>query len=174
MIKREIVQVSTTSARVHGQNAQAAARALAGLSTGLAGLIFALYAATFLTFALNFNKPATQSQAGSDEETPANVSNSDSDTAAAQPISPMAPAFTQPLRVDTLPKDFEPKPQTQEHYLTPEQAAAAGIEPPTPILRAQQAERDRDIEKGKDAISLNAMLATAPSDEEKGRSSSDE
>ena len=56
-------------------------------------------------------------------------------------------AITHRLRVNTLPKDFEPKPQTQEHYLPPEQAAEAGIEPPTPVLRAQMAERKKEKEK---------------------------
>ena len=63
---------------------------------------------------------------------------------------PNPPAISAPLRVDTLPKEFEPKPQTQQHYLTPEQAAEAGIEPPTPILKAQMAEKEKEkLEEGK-------------------------
>lgn len=69
--------------------------------------------------------------------------------------------------MDTLPKDFEPKPQTQEHYLNPQEAAEAGIEPPTPILKAQRAEKEIEVEKAKDTISLSAMLASAPTEKEK-------
>lgn len=124
-----------------------------------------MYAATFIIFALNFNKPASQLQEISDEEMLSDAGDNNIDATAAQSISPitlLTPAFMQPLRVDTLPKDFEPRPQTQQHYLTPEQAAAAGIEPPTPVLRAQQAERETQVEKG--IVSFNIMLARPPSD----------
>jgi len=86
-------------------------------------------------------------QATVDEEAPTTSApppSTNTTNSAIQPGSPMPPAITQPLRVDTLPKDFEPKPQTQAHYLTPEQAAEAGIEPPTPVLRAQAAEKQKE------------------------------
>ena len=88
-------------------------------------------------------------------------------SSAFQPGSAMPPVITQPLRVNTLPKDFEPKPQTQEHYLSPEQAAEAGIEPPTPVLRAQMAEKERMKEdekaseqRGKDRAGMSAPKAS--------------
>lgn len=56
-------------------------------------------------------------------------------------ISSLPLAITTPLRIDVLPKDFEPRPQAQGHYSTPEQAADAGIEPPTPVVKARMAER---------------------------------
>lgn len=68
------------------------------------------------------------------------------------PPSATPPVTTRPLRVDTLPKDFEPKPQKQEYYLSLEEATEAGIEPPTPIFRAQMVarkmERERQNETG--------------------------
>lgn len=55
-------------------------------------------------------------------------------------------SFTTPLRIDSLPKDFEPKLQKQEFYLSPEEGTEAGIEPPTPVLRALRVGR---VEEGK-------------------------
>lgn len=107
---------------------------------------------------MNMSKPQSDApapHAATDEEaqtTTAPPPRTSTNNSVVQPGTPTPPAVTQPLRVDTLPKDFEPKPQTQEHYLTPEQAAEAGIEPPTPVLRAQTAEKQRErmaIDKGK-------------------------
>lgn len=90
--------------------------------------------------------PADTSSAILDEEAHTETvppSRTNTNISVVQPGAAMPPAVTQPLRVNTLPKDFEPKPQRQEHYLTPAQAAEAGIEPPTPVLRAQIAEKDK-------------------------------
>jgi len=118
-----------------------------------------LYGLTLITFSMNMSKPqsnALASHTATDEEaqtTTARPPRTNTNNSIVQPGSPTPPSVTQPLRVDTLPKDFEPKPQTQEHYLTPEQAAEAGIEPPTPVLRAQAAEKQREsvaLEKRKE------------------------
>lgn len=157
LIKRQ--RPSSTSIRVHGQDAQDATRILAGISAGLAGINFVLYGITLITFSMNMSKPqsnALASHTATDEEaqtTTAPPPRTNTNNSIVQPGSPTPPSVTQPLRVDTLPKDFEPKPQTQEHYLTPEQAAEAGIEPPTPVLRAQAAEKQREsvaLEKRKE------------------------
>lgn len=77
-----------------------------------------------------------------------------------QPGSPTPPAITAPLRVDTLPKDFEPRPQTQSHYLNPEDASQAGIEPPTPILKAQAAQKGKEKETNEREERLRTESAT--------------
>lgn len=50
----------------------------------------------------------------------------------------------EPLQIETLPKDFELKPQKQTYYSTTEEASEAGIEPPTPVLRAMAATKKAD------------------------------
>lgn len=119
----------------------------------------ALYCATLIAFATNFNtvlpQVRTDEEANRAPETRVNATNSPN----VQPGTSKPPSVTAPLRVDTLPKDFEPKPQAHEHYLTPEAAAEAGIEPPTPLLKAQKAAET----KGKERESLPpAPLDVAP------------
>ncbi|KAK5091200.1 hypothetical protein LTR05_001380 [Lithohypha guttulata] len=115
----------------------------------MAGVMFALYTATLFAFTINFNKPPIASNTTTDEENQpsftADISRNDSPTI--QPGTARPPSVTQSLRVNTLPKDFEPKPQAQEHYLTPQQAAEAGIEPPTPIMKVQAIEKENGKEK---------------------------
>lgn len=101
-----------------------------------------LYAATLVAFATNINRPVEETRTDEESSRPTATS-----SLSVQPGTSKPPSVTQPLRVNTLPKDFEPKPQTQEHYLTPEQAAEAGIEPPTPLLKAQRAAQDKGKEK---------------------------
>lgn len=131
-----------------------------------------MYGVTLIVFSMNMTKPQDDApQPATDEEarpttTPPPRTNTASSVV--QPGSPLPPSVTQPLRVDTLPKDFEPLPQTQEHYLTPEQAAEAGIEPPTPVLKAQMAEKEKEkspVEKGKaraDTLAPEVERASSP------------
>ena len=118
-------------------------------------------------FSVNMSKPQSDApHSATDEEAQATATpppRTNTNHSVVQPGSPTPPALTQPLRVDTLPKDFEPKPQTQEHYLTPEQAAEAGIEPPTPVLRAQAAEKQREsmgVDKGKEKVQASTPEAS--------------
>ena len=97
-----------------------------------------------------------------DQEAQTAQTNTALSPSALQPGSPTPQAVTEPLRVNTLPKDFEdcePKPQSLFHHLTPQQGADAGIEPPTPVLRAI---KDREGRTSRDSESLTTMLARGP------------
>ena len=101
-----------------------------------------MYAITVALFSMNLSRSRTAPMPVDDEErrmVGRRQSDQHPSVAPEQSGNPRPPAVAEPLRVNTLPRDFEPKPQTQEHYLNPEDAANAGIEPPTPVLKAQMA-----------------------------------
>lgn len=112
---------------------------------------------------MNMNRPLEEARTDEEAPRPAGPEMTVTSPPTVQPGTSKPPSVTRPLRVDTLPKDFEPKPQAQEHYLTPEQAAEAGIEPPTPLLKAQRAAETAAEAKGKEKESLPlAPLDVAP------------
>ena len=124
-----------------------------------------LYAATVAIFSHNLHKAAITTQTQSnDVETPEIISaapvRTDTAMSQIQPGSPTPPAITAPLRVDTLPKDFEPRSQIQSHCPNPEDASQAGIEPPTPILKVQAAQKGKEKETNKRDERLRAESAT--------------
>lgn len=139
-----------------------------------------MYAVTLATFILNFHSITSESRDRSstsavtnDEEmqvrteaSPHHVNTStNQNESSTLPIttsttissSMTPPPFTTPLRISSLPKDFEPRPQEQEFYLSPEQATEAGIEPPTPVLRALRVERESAKEVEKEGTSEREM-----------------
>lgn len=125
-----------------------------------------MYGTTLATFAMNFHSTTAETSASDPAAPPTTTHDEESQTQAqsearssrsnttpttttglnSNPVHPQIqptttpPSLTEPLRVNTLPKDFEPHPQKQEYYSTPEEASEAGIEPPTPLLRAMTAE----------------------------------
>lgn len=119
-----------------------------------------MYAVTLSTFTLNFNSNTSEgthhssptSTHHNDEEiqlqtVPPRHSNANTNVT---PPTPTSPAITTPLDISSLPKDFEPKPQKQEFYLSPAEATEAGIEPPTPVLRALRVEKGQERDLGMD------------------------
>lgn len=131
-------------------------------------LLSIMYAVTLATFTMNFHTDtlpsehaghhsSSTSRAPNDVEMQVqprlNRSNIDTNTnnfiPTATHSSPTAthPSLTEPLRINSLPRDFEPKPQKQESYLSPEEATEAGIQPPTPVMRAMRIGKEKEKEK---------------------------
>lgn len=117
-----------------------------------------MYAVTLATYTLNFhndipehvrNSSSTATRTDDEEmqlqTVPPHHSSTNANTDH-NPPTPTSPAITTPLDINALPKDFEPKPQKQGFYLDPAEATEAGIEPPTPLLRALRLEKEREKE----------------------------
>jgi hypothetical protein len=123
-----------------------------------------MYAVTLATFATNFHNDTpdhttSPSTRPNDEEMQVRTSphsTNNTNTTNSIPKSPptnltpgiLLPLITAPLDINSLPRESEPNPQKQEYYLSPEEGMNAGIRPPTPVMRAIMAEKEKG--KGKD------------------------